>query len=163
MASRSRFHPALSKQRAERFHQQRAGVQKHRPVGGGEPHDGVLAPGSQADPNLAPVAIAAYPFHQAALHQSVGQANGAVMPDHQMPGDFSYGGTMRARQRPDCEQELVLLRLEALRPGRLFAEMEEAADLKPEIGESSIVRVGQGDGLRPRSVIRVEWLLDGQG
>jgi hypothetical protein len=150
VAPRIRFRATLSKQSAERFHQQRAGVPKHSLVSGGEPQDRIRALGSQPDPNLATVAIAAYPFHQPPLHQSIGQTNGAVMPDQQMRGDFSYGGTMRATmqagKRPDRQQELVLLRLEALRPGRLFAEMEEATDLKPEIGESSIVRIRQVGG-----------------
>ena len=161
MAPPIRFLATL-KQRAKRFHQQRSGVQKHRLVGSGEPPDRILALGGQPDPNLAPVAIAANAFRQAALRQSVGQANGAVMPDQQMPGDFSYGGTIRAYKRPDRQQELMLLRLEALGPGRLFAEMEKAADLKPEIGESSIIHVCQVARGPTRLVIRVEW-LNGQG
>jgi hypothetical protein len=162
MAPPIRFLATLSKQRAKRFHQQRAGVQKHRLVGSGEPPDRILALGSQPDPNLAAVASAAYAFRQATLRQSVGQANGAVMPDQQMRGDFSYGrtnsGTRRAHKRPDRQQELMLLRLKALGPGRLFAEMEKAADLKPEIGESPIVRICQGAGGRKRLFIRIEWL-----
>jgi hypothetical protein len=160
-----RFPATLSKERAERCHQQRAGAQEYRPVGRGKPRDRTLALGSQPDPNLAPVGIATYPFHQTALHQSVGQANGAVMPDQQMLGDFSYGrtkqATMRAGERPDCQQELMLLRLEPLGSGRLFAEMEKAADLKSEIGESSIVRIRQVADRRKGEVMRVEW-LDGQ-
>jgi len=136
-------------------------------VGGGEPHDRVLALDSQPDPNLAPVAIAASPFHEAALHQSVGQADGAVMPDQQTRGDLSYSGTIwvttwattwairRAGKRPNRQQELMLLRLEALGPGRLFAEMEKSADVKAEIGESSIIRIRQIAGGRRRQVIRV--------
>ncbi len=42
----------------------------------------------------------------------------------------------------------MLLRLKALGPRRLFAEMEKVADLKPEIGESSIVRIFQGHRLK---------------
>ena len=147
MALPIRLLATLSKQRAERFHQQRAGAQQYRPVRAGEPRERMLALGSQPDANLAPVAIAACPFHQAALDQSVGQANRAVMPDQQMPGDFSHGGatrvTTRAGKRPDRQQELMLLRFQPLGPGRLFTEMEKAADLKPEIGESSIVRIRQ--------------------
>ena len=84
-----------------------------------------------------------------------------------MPGDLSYGGTARATtragKRPDGQHELMLLRFEPLGPGRLFAEMEEAADLKPEIGKSPIVRICKGDGGRKRQVVRVKWLLDRQG
>ena len=147
---RIRFLAPLSKQRAERFHQHRTGVQKHRPMGGGEPHDRVLAQGSQPDPNLAPVANAAYPFHESAFPQPVGEAYGAVMPDQEVPGDFSHGGTMGAGQGPDGQQELMLLRLQSLVPGRLLAEMEEATDLKAEIGESSIIRVSEVAGARRR-------------
>jgi len=67
-----------------------------------------------------------------------------------MPGDFSYGGATRGGKSPDRQQELMLLRFQPLGPGGLFAEMEKAADLKPEIGESSIIRICQFGGGRER-------------
>jgi len=110
----------------------------------------LLAEGSQPDANLAPVVAPAYPLHKTAVHQPVRKANGAVMPDQQVRGDFSYVGTMSARQRADSQQELMLLGLESLGSGRLFAEMEKAADLKPKIGKRSIIRIRQVDGVRGR-------------
>ena len=77
------------------------------------------------------------------------------MPNQQMPGDFSYGGSMRAGKRADGQQALMLLRLEPRRPGGLFAEMEKAADLKAEIGERSIVCICQIASSQKRELIRI--------
>ena len=136
-----RFLAKLLQQRAERFHQPRAAIQKLRAVDAGQPHERTLTLRSQPDSYLAPVAIAAYALYQSALHQPVGQTHRAVMPDQQVLGDFSYRGAAGTGKRPNCQQELMLLRLEPLGMRFRLAEMKKAADLKAEVGEGLIIRI----------------------
>jgi hypothetical protein len=82
--------------------------------------------------NLAAIGVVADALDEAVLRQAIDEADGAVMADEQMLGQLSDGRAVPVRKSSDGEQDLVLLRLEALGPGRLFAEVEEAADLVTE-------------------------------
>jgi hypothetical protein len=85
---------------------------------------------SDADAHLAPVRRSADPFDKTAFFEPVDEADGAMMSHEKLLGHPADGGSAGFVAGFDCEQKLMLLRLEAFGPCGLLAEVQEAADLE---------------------------------
>ena len=64
--------------------------------------------------------------------QPVDQLDGAVMPDLQALSQFADGGRHFRRQTLDRQQQLVLLRFQAVSARRFLAVAQEPADVITE-------------------------------
>lgn len=83
---------------------------------------------------------------QASLLQPVKKLYGAVMLNLEPLGQVADRGRCSAGQPLDGQQQLVLLRLESRRAGRLLAEMQEPPDLMTELSQSAVLGNGDVDG-----------------
>jgi hypothetical protein len=90
------------------------------------------------DVHLATVGTAARTFHQASLFQAVHQADHAVMAQQKAARQVPDGRLAVRAERHNGQQTLVLGGLKAERACRLLAEVEEAAELIAEFGESAV-------------------------
>jgi hypothetical protein len=81
------------------------------------------------------------PFGEAPFLQTIKQLHGAVMLDLEALRDMADGRNASLRKTLQSQKQLVVLRLEASRPRRLFAEMEKAPDLMAELRQSSILGI----------------------
>jgi len=78
--------------------------------------------------------------HPSALHEAVNQLNRTVMAKTKSLRKRTHGGTSSLGQSFDGEQELVLLRFDALGPGDFFAYMQKLADAVAKFGKLAIAR-----------------------
>ena len=98
------------------------------------------APGRrQADPHLALVAGAGVPGDRTAALQTVDEFDRAVMLNEQPRRDFADGRLSLLRQAVHREQQLVLLRLDAVFPGLGFAKVQKPPDLPAKLGQGAIL------------------------
>jgi len=117
----------------------------------------------QADRDLPPVG--AYPAapHQPAPSQTVDQFDDAVMPKLQALREIAHGRL--AAMSFHGQQQLMLRRFEAGETRRLFAEVQEAADLVAKLGQRLVV--GRSQLVRvdapPRNIVPRYTCLDGDG
>ena len=75
-----------------------------------------LTRNSESDIYLTPVVFRSRTLHESALFETVDQADSAVVLDEEMVRQLAY--RRRAVEAVNGKQELVLLRLQALLPGR---------------------------------------------
>ena len=68
--------------------------------------------------------------------ETIHQLDHSVVADGHPLGDAGDGGRVTLGQPLDRQQELMLLRLQAHRAGRLLAEREKLSDLMPPFGQS---------------------------
>ena len=117
------------------------------------PEDRLAVPG-EVDEDLAAIPGVPSPSDQAAVDQAVDELDGAVVTELEPLGDLADGRDPARREPLHGEEQLVLLGLEPGRPRRLLAEVQEAADLVPELGERTVRRAGDalrgGDRTRAR-------------
>ena len=71
--------------------------------------------------------------------QTIAQLDGGVVADVQPAGNFRDRRVNVFRQALQCEQQLMVLRIDAIGASRLFAEMQEAPDLVAEFGERAVI------------------------
>jgi hypothetical protein len=94
----------------------------------------LLSARGQVQQDLAAVLGAAAPADVSRMFQAVHQFYGAMMLDLQALGQFPYS---RAHTRPqafECQQELVLARLQTGVARRPLAEVKKAADVMAKVG-----------------------------
>lgn len=91
-----------------------------------------LTPGGQTHKNLSRIAGVDGARHQAERLQAVHQADRAVMLQQQTPRKVANGRRILRAGRPDDQQGLMLLRLDAALVRGRFAEGQKAPELKPE-------------------------------
>lgn len=103
-----------------------------------------LAAACQAQQDLAAVLAIADPLQKAMRFEAVGKFNGAVMLDLKTFGKQTHSGAGRSRQTLNGKQRLILLRLNAGRAGRLFAQILKAAHLISKFGQGAIIGVFVG-------------------
>ena len=95
-----------------------------------------------ADPHLAAVRCAFLPGdHFRGLH-TIDQFHSAVVLNEESRRNLADGRLHAVGQAVDQEEELVLLRLDAVGFGGDFAEVDEAADLPAELGEVTVLLAG---------------------
>ena len=70
-----------------------------------------------------------YPLHHSVLRQPVHQFNGAVMTNQHPRCELANSRFNAIRQAFDCQQELMLLRLNSVGARLIFAKPQEPADL----------------------------------
>ncbi len=97
-----------------------------------------LARRGQPDAHLAPVLIRNAARDCAAVAQPVDQLDCAVMPDLQAPGELLNGGSHPGWEPLDSQQQLVLLRLQSVRPGGFLAVSQKPADLMTELRQCAV-------------------------
>ena len=97
----------------------------------------------QADAHLPAVLAGPHALHQSPLRQPVEQSDHAVMPNQQLLRQLPHGRARGLAARADCQQQLVLLRLQPLGPGRLFAEVQKAPYPKAKLRQRLVIRGGQ--------------------
>jgi hypothetical protein len=97
-----------------------------------------LAPLRKADENFTPVLAIVLPACQPSLCETVDQLDGAVMLNLEALGQFADSRPAPFRQALDCQQKLVLLRLDPVRLGGVGAELQEAPDAVSEIGQGAV-------------------------
>jgi len=73
--------------------------------------------------------------------EPVHEFHGAVVLDEQPGCNFADSWPDAFRQAPDCQQELVLMRLDAVLFRRGLAEMNKLTDLPPEFGQIPVLIV----------------------
>lgn len=73
--------------------------------------------------------------------EAVGEFHGAVMLDLQSFGEYSYRRFGRVRESPDCEQSLILLRLNARSAGSLLAQILKAPNFVTKFGERPVIEL----------------------
>ena len=78
-----------------------------------------------------------------ALFQAIDHFDHTVMLELHPRGEFADRRHRSFRQTADCQQKLVLLRLQSVLPGLLFAEMQEPPDLAAKFGQSAIFSQSQ--------------------
>jgi len=93
----------------------------------------------QPDQHFAFVSGTLYPRNGPGRYQPVDQFDRAVMPDEKPGRDFADGGLYALRQAVHSEQQLMLLRLDAVFARGRLAEVKKLADLAPELGEVTIL------------------------
>src|SRR5215469_11744903 len=94
----------------------------------------------QANAYLSPIVhTPANSLDQLALLQPVEQTHGAVMADQQVSCQTTNRWAVAASQGFDGQQHLVLVGLQSLGAGGVFAEVEESPNLEAEIAEGSII------------------------
>ena len=93
----------------------------------------------ELEEHLATVFGAPLAPNQSALLEFVHEAHGRVVLDAKPLGDVSNRWPRIPRKSLYGEQELVLLRLDAVAARRSFAEREELSDLVAKRGERAIV------------------------
>jgi hypothetical protein len=113
----------------QRSHEQRAGVSQLGTMLRGKPPELVFTGRCQADPNLPAVFLTAKPFHQSPDSQAIHQADRAVVLDQKMARQIPHSRSAILLQSTDCQQHLMLLRLEPFIFSRSLAEMQESANL----------------------------------
>lgn len=64
--------------------------------------------------------------------EAVGKLDGGVMQNLQALGEYANGRLLSAWQALECEQRLMLMRLDPSRAGCLLAEIQKTADLVAE-------------------------------
>src|SRR5690349_19514801 len=82
------------------------------------------------------------------------------MPHHQVLGETADGRPTRIVEPLDCQQHLMLLRLQPFRGRRLLTEMQKAADLVSEIAEDAVIGMGKGVGSSLHYYIVSRYLWD---
>ena len=102
------------------------------------PEDARARPSEMHD-YLPPVVRSAAARYVAVIFQAIHQFHHAVMFELQSPGQLAYGGLHVFGQAFDGEQQLMLLRLQAVPPGLLLAEMQVEPDLVTELGQRAIL------------------------
>jgi hypothetical protein len=106
-----------------------------------------LAGGSQRHEHAASIERILGAADQAARRGTIDQLDRGVGLDLEPLGDGADGGWMIGiRQAGHGEEELVLLGLESGGVGRLFAEVEEAAELGSELSQGTQIGMRQGSG-----------------
>lgn len=93
----------------------------------------------EVNEDLAAVNFADRTVHEAAAFGTVNEFDGAVVLDLQTFGHFANGHTLAPRPRAECEQELVLLWINASGAGGRFAEVEKLADGVAELVEKFVI------------------------
>ena len=102
----------------------------------------LLAFRRKGDQHLPPILIAMVPQDRAMRFQPVNQFNHAVVAQLQTPGQFADGRLAVFRQAFNGKHQLMLLGFDPGRARLLLAEVQEAPDLKAELGQSAVI--GQG-------------------
>ncbi len=97
------------------------------------------ARGCQANPDLAFIDRAGTAYDGAGVLQAVDQFDGAVMLNVEARGDLANSGLDVLRKPMYRQQELMLLRLDAVFLGGGFAEVEKSPDLPAELGEFAVL------------------------
>jgi len=87
----------------------------------------------QTQQNLPGIVGTGFPRQQAQSLQTVYQPDGAVMLQQQAIRQMTYGWHTILRHPLQCQQSLMLLRLEPGITGSGFAEAEKAPNLKAEL------------------------------
>ena len=113
----------------------------------GEPLQNGGAFGRQSHGGVAPVVRPAGTHRQSALFQPIDQPDGAMVSNEQMLCQGCDVGTLVRFETADGQHHLVLLRFETFVTRGVLAKVQEAADLKAKVGESSILVVSQSAGL----------------
>jgi len=103
----------------------------------------VFAAGGQPEEHFAAVRPAAHTPHPSIARKPVGQFDGAVMANLQLPGQESHRGLEGVAKPLDGQKRLVLLRIDSYGSGGALAELEVTPDFVPEIRESAIVHRSQ--------------------
>src|SRR5579863_2666081 len=80
-----------------------------------------------------------------------------MVTDQHAAGQLRDGRLHAHGQAANGQQQLVLLRLQAVRAGLLLAEMEEAADLETELGEGTVAMGGEVFSAHINIVSRYKW------
>jgi hypothetical protein len=83
---------------------------------------------------FSPVAPASMTTHETTVRQPVYQFDGAVMPNLQALGQLSDTRADLERQALESQHELVLPRLQSGNARRLFAKVQELADMVTQFG-----------------------------
>jgi len=105
--------------------------------------EGGTTRGSQAYPDFATVFGPFIASNEAGLFEAARQFEGTVWLDEHAGRQFANSRLCGFRETVDGEEELMLLRLDAVLPGGGFAEEEEAADLATEFGEIAVLAGGE--------------------
>jgi hypothetical protein len=93
----------------------------------------------EPDPDFAFIIGARTPRDRSRALQPVYQLDGAVMLEEKARCDLANGRLDILRKALHGEQELVLLRLDAMLLRGVFAEMEKSPDLAAEFGELAVL------------------------
>jgi len=109
----------------------------------GKGFEQVFAAGGQPEEHFAAVRPAADTPHPSVTRKPMGQFNGAVMANLQLPGQESHRGLEGVAKPLDGQKRLVLLRIDSRGSGRALAELEVTPDFVPEIRERAIVHRSQ--------------------
>ncbi len=125
----------------EGAHQSGASRLQFSPVMQRELPENLFSPFRQANQNLPVIFRTAGPFGQTPFLQTVEQFHRAVVLDLKALSDIADGRDASLRKTLQSQQQLVVLRLKAGRPRRLFAEMQESPDLMAELRQSSILGI----------------------
>jgi len=106
---------------------------------GSQPAEKPLSTCSYPRMYLTSIGFAGLPFDITPVAQSVHQFNGRMVTElHPLRMDTNCWLNVR-RKAFDRKKQLMLLAVQTIFPGSLFAECEECADLIPELGERPIV------------------------
>jgi hypothetical protein len=91
---------------------------------------------------LAAILGRAHALDQAALLQAIHELDRAVMTKHEALRQVTHRRGLRSR-RSECQQQLVLLRLQPSLLGPLLGERQEATQLMTKLGQRAIISVRQ--------------------
>jgi hypothetical protein len=109
-------------------------VQNRKPV------QQILAVRREFNQHFAAVLIAVAAFHGAMIDETVQQFHCAVVPKTQPLRKRGDSRTSARRHAFQGEKKLVLLRLNPLRTGSLFAEVKELTNAVPKLGKLAVTR-----------------------
>jgi hypothetical protein len=112
----------------------------------GELAQDALAARGDADQDDAAIGAAADAANQTSRFEAVEQLDEAVMLQMETLGEVADRGLAIGRSALDGEEQLVVLRLETGGASGLLAQIQEAANLIPELSQGTIFRVLHDDG-----------------
>jgi hypothetical protein len=127
----------------ERASQFGTGAFQLRPVRNGETAQDRSAGGSEPNPDFALIFDTRSSRNRATCLEPIHQFNGAVVLDKKTRGNFPDSGLYAFGKSLDCEQQLVLLRFDAVFFCQCLAEVKELADLTPELGQIAVLIGGK--------------------
>jgi len=105
----------------------------------GEPLQQALAPASQVEQYLAMIAFISHAPNQPLFLQPVREFYGAVVVNLEPFGERSHRRLAFGGQALDCQQRLVLMRLDSCFTRSAFAEVQKPPNLVPKVGEGTIL------------------------
>jgi hypothetical protein len=111
-----------------------------------QPRQNFLSFGCESEANTPAIRIFSFAREQSGGHQTIHQANRAVMLNEKICGQISNAGTAIPGKTPDGHECLVLLRVQAGLPRRSVAKVQELAQSVSKLGEATVVTLAEFSG-----------------